>query len=300
MSPTLALALAPALLLLWMFQRMDAKRPEPPGSVRTVVLLGVASCIPAVIIELAITAMLGEATVNAQGKLLNAFLVAATTEECLKLACVYFYLWKKPHFDEVMDGILYTAAASLGFAMLENVLYVGSNLGIAIVRAISAVPMHALCSGVMGYFVGRGKLARQGTAGWMLAGLGVAIAIHGAYDWALMSEGGFGVNPPNPVFGLLVALGIVAASGVAMRILYKHAHTLDDALLGPHARPLEAAAAAGYPAGPQPYAGMAVLVHWSDGMVYPASLVSGQGGHFLCALPGGRQEWVPRERVRPA
>jgi RsiW-degrading membrane proteinase PrsW (M82 family) len=300
MELVIVLALGPALLLLWMFLRMDAKRPEPPGSVRTVVLLGVASCIPAVIIELALVKILGTATVNADGKFLNAFLVAATTEECLKLACVIYYLWKKPHFDEVMDGILYTAAASLGFAMLENVLYVGTNLAVAVIRAISAVPMHALCSGVMGYFVGRGKLAQSGTAGWIVAGLGIAIGIHGAYDWALMSEGSFGAGASNPAFGLLVALGIVMMSAVAMRVLYKHAQKLDDTLLGPHARPLEAAAGVQVPSGLQPYAGMSVLVHWIDGNVYPASLVGGQGGHFLCAMAGGRQEWVPRERVRPA
>ncbi|MFO0624953.1 MAG: PrsW family glutamic-type intramembrane protease [Polyangiales bacterium] len=300
MSLSFALALAPAFLLLRMFQRMDAKRPEPPGSVRTVVLLGVASCIPAVIIELMLTALLGPATVNADGKLVNAFLVAATTEECLKLACVYFYLWKKPHFDEVMDGILYTAAASLGFAMLENVLYVGSNIGIAIMRALSAVPMHALCSAGMGYFIGRAKLARQGAALWCLAGLGFAISTHGAYDWALMSEGSFGEGPSNPAFGLLVAIAIVASAGVAVRLLYKHALKLDDALLGPYARPLATTTDSANPQGLQPYAGMPVLVHWADGNVYPASLVGGQGGHFLCAMPGGRQEWVPRERVRPA
>lgn len=298
----LLLALAPGLLFLTMYLRMDAKRPEPPGSVRNVVLLGVASAIPAVVIELLLGYLLGQQVVDAGGKFVNAFLVAATTEESLKLACVLLYLWRKPHFDEVMDGILYTAAASLGFAMIENVLYVGDNLVIAIVRAISAVPMHALCSGLMGYFVGRGKLSQGSAAGWILAGLAVGIGIHGAYDWALMSEGGFGVLPPNGALGFLIALAIVAASGIAMRFAYKHALHLDDAILGPYSRPVAPApfgSSAPTPP-PQPYVGMPVMVRWTDGNTYPAELVGGQGAHFLCALGGGRQEWVPRECVRAA
>jgi len=297
----LAVALGPALLLLRLFQRLDAKRPEPPGSVRNVVLLGVASCLPAVLIELGLSAVLGEAT-KAGGRFLDAFLVAATTEESLKLACVLFYLWKKPHFDEVMDGILYTAAASLGFAMLENVLYAGGNLGIGLFRAFSAIPLHALASGLTGYFVGRAKLARRGAFGWVVVGLLVAIAVHGFYDWALMSEGGFGAGTGQIGLALAVNAVLLIACAFAMRLAVKHALSLDDALLGPHARPLPDAFG-GPPSPPVarlPYVGMPVLVLWTDGATYPAQLLSGQGSHFYCALAGGRYEWVPRERVMAA
>ena len=50
-----------------------------------------------------------------KGEAINAFVVAALTEETVKLLVVLVYLRRKPHFDEVMDGILYAAAASLGF-----------------------------------------------------------------------------------------------------------------------------------------------------------------------------------------
>lgn len=299
----LAVAIAPALLLLWYFVRLDGKRPEPPGSVRNVVLLGVASCIPAGLLELAISAALGDVT-HAGGRFLDAFLVAAVTEETLKLACVLLYLWKKPHFDEVFDGIVYTAAASLGFALLENVLYAGGNLRIGLLRAFTAVPMHALASGLMGYFVGRGRFARDGAVRWILGGLAIAVATHGLYDWALMSEGRFGASVDQPPLGLLVVPVILVGSALFLRKAVRHAHLLDDALLGPHARPLVAPpatsvtpAAAVYP---MPYVGMPVRVLWSDGVVYPAELRGGQGAHFHCMLAGGRLEWIPRERVWPA
>jgi hypothetical protein len=239
---------------------------------------------------------------HAGGRFLDAFLIAACTEETLKLACVLLYLWRKPHFDEVMDGILYTAAASLGFALLENILYAGGNLAIGILRALTAVPMHALASGLMGYFVGRARFARGAAAPWLAGGLAVAVAIHGFYDWALMSQGGFGIAPSNVGLMLLAVVGTLAGSALLLLLAYRHALRLDDALLGPHARPLQPApSAAPMPTGaPIPYAGMPVQVLWSDGVTYPATLRGGQGGHFLCELGPGRTEWLPRERVWPA
>jgi len=298
----IAVALAPALLFLWLFKRLDAKRPEPPGSVRNVVLFGVLSCIPAIIVELLLGAVLGDLA-KARGRFLDAFLVAAFTEESLKLACVLLYLWRKPHFDEVMDGILYTAAASLGFAMIENVLYAGNNLAIGLLRAFTAVPMHALASALMGYFVGRARLASGSVARWIGTGLTVGVGIHGLYDWALMSEGGFGVLEVSMGRGILVVLLILIISAVFVRVAHKHALLLDDAIYGPHSRPLESLLpGAPVPAEPpRPFVGMPVVVLWTDGTLHPARLLGGQGAHFMCEFAhGGRHEWIPRDRVMPA
>jgi protease PrsW len=185
MQFTIALALAPALLLLWLFKKWDAKRPEPPGAVRNVVLLGVASCVPAILIELGLSAILGKSIVNANGQFVNAFIIAASTEEALKLAVILLFVWRKPYFDEVMDGILYMAAASLGFAMIENVLYSAGNPVIGFVRAFTAVPLHATASGIMGYCIGRAKMTKSNgrTFLWVIFGFFWAVLIHGFYDW---------------------------------------------------------------------------------------------------------------------
>ncbi len=248
---TIALALAPAFLLLWLFKKWDEKRPEPPGAVRNMVLWGVATCLPAAGVELVLVEVLGKSLVNEQGGFLNAFLVAATTEESFKLLVVLLFLWRKPYFDEVMDGILYTAAASLGFAMLENVLYSAGNLGVGLLRAFTAVPLHAVCSGIMGYFVGRGKMSKGSAFGWVVLGLFFAVLIHGTYDWAVFSGGFFGFASPEPAVGLLEVVVIVV---VCMGILYglvRHALKLDDAIHGPEPRPL---APAGGPPAFEPFA----------------------------------------------
>lgn len=248
MNLNIALAVAPALVLLWLFKKWDEKRPEPPGKIRWVVALGALTCIPAAIIELMLEAALGPAVVDAQGGLVKAFLVAATVEEGLKLMVIFLYVWSKPHFDEVMDGILYVAASSLGFALLENILYSAGNPIIGLMRAFTAVPMHAICSGIMGYYIGRAKLARSGRLGWIAIGLAFGIGIHGLYDWMLFSGGTFGFAPPDPWLGLAEVLPLLIVCGALLYVLVKSAHRIDDQIHGAHARPLPVAqpAAVGY------------------------------------------------------
>ena len=259
----IAISVGPAILLLMLFKKWDEKRPEPPGKVRNMVLFGVACCIPAAIIEPIVADALGASITDANGKLIEAYVIAATTEETLKLTMVMLYIWRNPLFDEVMDGILYTAASSLGFALLENVLYVNKfGLTTGFVRAFTAVPLHATASGIMGYFVGRAKFAKGGGTGvWLIFGLATAIFIHGTYDWAAMSGGGFGgILEKNPGVVLGCVLAIPALCMIILRILTKHAHKLDDIMLGAHPRPLVATRGpmvnpyvqpGGYP-GPQP------------------------------------------------
>jgi hypothetical protein len=284
----IALAIAPALGLLWLFQRWDAKRPEPPGQVRNVVLFGMAVCIPAAIIELIASAMLGPLEME-MGGLPKAFIVAAATEETLKLVVVLVYLWRRAHFDEVMDGILYTAAASLGFALLENVLYAANNPILAILRAFTAVPMHAVCSGIMGYFVGRAKLTRGTGIGWLLPGLAIAVFIHGMYDWIVFSGGGFGIFEPDTLRGILLVLPVVGLCGLVLYALVRHAHKIDDEHLGSHPRPLQ-------PAQPPP---MMPALPGAMPFGAPRSAYDQPGYGPAPAGWGGAPGWGPQNAIPP-
>ena len=61
-----------------------------------------------------------------------------------------------------VDGIIYTIAASLGFACSENISYVlsmGADIGY--IRAFTAVPLHASASGIMGYYFGRARISND-------------------------------------------------------------------------------------------------------------------------------------------
>ncbi len=241
------LALGPALALLFLFRWWDKKRPEPVGAVWKVVVLGVAACFPAYFAERWALATLGSVA-DAQGGVVHAFGIAAGVEESLKLLVVMLFVWRKDYFNEVMDGVLYLAAASMGFAGLENVYYVMNAeedmLATGLVRALTAVPQHAISSGIMGYCVGRAKVTATGTAAsrWIAGGLGAAIGIHGLYDWCLMSRGTFGFGAPMPFVGLVEAFAVVVVCGLLLMHLVEHALRLDDELLGTNSRPMQSLA----------------------------------------------------------
>jgi len=222
------IAVLPALGLLMWFQRKDQQRPEPQGLVTRVVLWGVASTVPAMLIEALLSRGMGPHLAQRQGGFLTAFGVAAATEESLKLCVILLYVWRKPAFDEVMDGILYTAAVSLGFAVLENLLYSIGDPMVGAVRAFTAVPMHAVMSGIMGYFVGRAKVGVAAPARWVAFGLFCAVLIHGCYDWAVLSHGVFGFGKGSAILGLLEGIGILLISIAVLFRLIRRALALDQ------------------------------------------------------------------------
>ena len=182
-------AVVPSLLLIWFFHARDVFR-EPPRVLWTTFGLGVLT-IPGVLLTvwplMALTG-LDELREPYVGGLLDAFTSAAIPEELFKFAVLYLYCLRHREFDEPMDGIVYGATASLGFATLENVLYVSEGgLGVALLRAFTAVPMHAFTGAIMGYFVGQAKFRPQQRSKLICASLGFPILLHGLYDFPLMT-----------------------------------------------------------------------------------------------------------------
>ena len=83
----------------------------------------------------------------------QAFFLAGIPEELFKLLFLYLFIWRSRYFDEYYDGIEYAAFVGLGFAGLENIMYVWQGgLGVAVSRALFAVPAHFFFAIIMGYF----------------------------------------------------------------------------------------------------------------------------------------------------
>ncbi|HYO55315.1 PrsW family intramembrane metalloprotease [Archangium sp.] len=187
-------AIVPSLLLLWYIYERD-RNPEPRGLLLKTFLLGAVICVPVVPVALWLESLgRGWETGVWSTALVRAFLGAALPEELFKYLVLRRYVWNKPAFDEPLDGVVYGATASLGFATLENLLYVGDGgMGVAVLRALTAVPEHAFTGVIMGAFLGRARFARdEGQRfGLLAAGLGWAILLHGAYDAFLMTETAF-------------------------------------------------------------------------------------------------------------
>lgn len=115
----------------------------------------------------------------------KAFLTAAIPEEFFKFLVLALFCARSVEFDEPMDGIVYGAIASLGFATFENIIYVlDGGLSLAIARGFTAVPGHASFGVIMGYFYGRAYFSRtesSKTALFLLA-YGLPTLLHGLYD----------------------------------------------------------------------------------------------------------------------
>lgn len=131
------------------------------------------------------------------------FLIIAPIEEILKFLAVRKWIYRSLEFNEIMDGIVYMVSASLGFAALENILFVlplGISTGVA--RAFLAVPGHACFGALMGYYIGSAKFNPAKEKRLMAKGIIYAILSHGLYDFLLLTRSSFS----SFVILLLVAL----------------------------------------------------------------------------------------------
>lgn len=114
----------------------------------------------------------------------KAFAVAGLVEEGIKYLVIRIFIYNRKEFDEVTDGIVYTITASLGFAFFENIFYSFGSPAVLVIRGLTAVPLHASASGILGYHIGLSKFNEKSYIG---RGLAYAVLIHGFYDFFLFT-----------------------------------------------------------------------------------------------------------------
>ncbi|HOY38655.1 MAG TPA: PrsW family glutamic-type intramembrane protease [Bacteroidales bacterium] len=181
------IAFAPVILILFYVYYRDKYEKEPIGKLLLSVLFGALAVIPILITE----TILSFPASWMDGYLLagwDAFVVAAFSEESFKFLVFIIFIWRSKHFNEHFDGIVYAVYISLGFALVENILYVvEGGASTALVRAISAVPAHAIFGVTMGYYLGRAKFDPAHRRRLILTAIFLPILLHGLYDFILMS-----------------------------------------------------------------------------------------------------------------
>jgi RsiW-degrading membrane proteinase PrsW (M82 family) len=205
----ISLAIIPALILLIYFYRKDKQKKEPVSMILKVFSVGFLSVIPAIAIEMLILQFVPD-RFSVVSIMIRAFIVAGLVEEGIKLKTVLLVAYPNNNFDEVTDGIVYTITASLGFALFENIFYSLGPTSTLILRGVTAVPLHATASGIMGYYIGKSKF---GDHNLKYKGLFIAVFIHGLYDFFLF----YGSWLPVLIIPLLII------SGIALSKLYKSA-----------------------------------------------------------------------------
>ncbi len=187
------MAMAPVWALLTFFYVRDRYDKEPRALLARLFVRGLlVTVVAAAISLLGIRLFASILPTNSWPYLLiENFLLVALVEEALK----YFVVWRTayfhPAFNEPYDGILYAITASLGFAALENILYVAQGgLQVAIMRGLLSVPGHALFAAAMGYCLGRARFSKHEskTKYYLRRALIIPVLLHGIYDLLLSTQ----------------------------------------------------------------------------------------------------------------
>ena len=189
-------ALAPPLILMGIIYRLDQIEREPPGLLWSLFLRGVLAMVPILVLEMLADQFIDFFYWRPMVYLFLAyFVVPGFIEEGIKYRVLRRRTWNEPNFNYRFDGVVYGVFVSLGFAAVENVMYVlTSGFSTAVVRAIFSIPGHAMFGVVMGAALGQAKwLAAHGQGqqaaaflrrAWLLPAI-----LHGAYDFLLVGFG---------------------------------------------------------------------------------------------------------------
>ncbi len=200
MSLLLLLAVLPGILLVKHVYDLDEIEKEPVPLIKSLLIGGALTCIPAGLLEWVLDMPLGIVAEPGSylGDLLQNFIGIALVEELAKYFILKKKTWNSSEFNYRFDGIVYAVSASMGFAILENIMYVMSSDGgmmVALTRALLSVPGHGVFGIFMGYYYGAAKQCyNAGEEGLSSAlrkkAVWFPMLLHGFYDFALTRDEG--------------------------------------------------------------------------------------------------------------
>ncbi|QSO53411.1 PrsW family intramembrane metalloprotease [Alicyclobacillus curvatus] len=176
------------LLLIWLYTR-DRLHPEPKRRVWSLFLRGAGVVLPAGLLERVLMESHGIGVANSlmlPSVFVTAFFVAGMVEEFLKAAVVDRGALQRGYIHTPLDSIIYSGATALGFACVENILYVTHDgISTAVLRAVTAVPAHLMFGIWMGYYFAQ-SVFRGKSKAWAYI---VPAVAHGLYDTFALSNG---------------------------------------------------------------------------------------------------------------
>ncbi len=206
-------AILPPLYIVYYIYKNDLYEKEPHKLIIKSFLFGCLAVVPALVLEIIFNENVFSSI------FLYALIGVGLMEEVSKFAFLRLYSYKKTDFNEPYDGIVYGVVISMGFALVENLGYVlGSGdaaISVAFLRMFTAIPMHATCGVIMGYYFGIAKMnSEKATISFLLA-LILPTIVHGFYDYFLFA--GFGL-----IFSLLILIIAFIYSNKAIRTHQKN------------------------------------------------------------------------------
>lgn len=191
----LTIAIIPVIVLMIYVYKKDKYEKEPIGMLVRAFMLGILSIPIALAIDsFFASVMLGETV------FFQAFFQAGIPEEFAKWGLFMLFIWKNKNFDEFFDGIVYACFIGLGFACVENILYVFDNesyslaIHTGVMRALLSVPGHFLFAVIMGYYLGLAKFKKNERSKFLIFSILFPIIAHGLFDYLLMLSSALSEN----------------------------------------------------------------------------------------------------------
>lgn len=185
------MALCPAVILLLFVYAKDKYEKEPVKTYLTAVIMGFVS----IGVVLGFDLWLMRDFYGIKAAIYNSFVTSALTEEGVKYLFLFLLTFKNPNLNKPMDGIVYAAAVSLGFAAAENLIYVLDPLkggfSTAVMRSVFSVPGHCVFGIAMGVFYERAVLLGK-RADYFYA-FAIPFLMHGIYNFILLGYSFFSV-----------------------------------------------------------------------------------------------------------
>ncbi|MBQ3432091.1 MAG: PrsW family intramembrane metalloprotease [Clostridia bacterium] len=160
----LAVSCLPSILLMIYVYKKDRVEKEPGKLLFLLFVLGAVSCLPAALLENFFSGLYTSVFGNSglHYSLYENFLNVALFEELCKFLMLFILTHKNKNFNSLFDGIVYSVFVSLGFATLENMLYVYQyGVGTGLLRAVTAIPGHMFDGVLMGQFYGLWHLSKD-------------------------------------------------------------------------------------------------------------------------------------------
>ncbi|WP_121821712.1 PrsW family intramembrane metalloprotease [Halostella salina] len=220
------LSAVPALLLAAYFRRIDVTSEEPVGLLLGTFVLGVLFAgFAGVLNDFGSILQAVQFGTFGVGSVLFFYLVVGPVEETVKLLAVRLHPYRSDRFDSVVDGAVYGAAAGLGFATIENALYIarfaeGGVFSIAFVRALAG-PGHVVYSGIAGYYLGLAKFNREQAGPIVVKGILIAAFVHATYNASVGVAPGIIADATDLSMGLSFVAYVVLYVGAAGYYLYR-------------------------------------------------------------------------------
>lgn len=185
------IAVTPALIFMFTIYLTDRADREPAKLLLLTFLFGALAVIPSLFVEEMLVRL--NFFSGLSQAFFNAFIVAGMTEEFFKRLVVLKIPYRTSYFNEKLDGIVYAVFASLGFATVENIMYVvftyTNNPFIGLYRGIFSVPAHGVFGITMGYYLSlsRFDIDKRRKASNMRKSFWMPVLLHGIFDFILMA-----------------------------------------------------------------------------------------------------------------